>query len=251
MKKVKFGLKLWSTNKDTMPQAEDLINRGLFNYIELTPIPGTEITPFLSFNLPYIVHITTEHYGLNIADRNKRDLNLKTIENCILWADKLEAKYLILHPGYDGSIDYAINFLDEIQDKRILIENMPKIGITNESMLGYSPKQIKQLRGCKFGFCLDLNHAIKAAVSLKLDYKTYIRDFLKFNPDVFHISDGCLSHGKDEHLAPGEGEYDFKFLIQCVSSTPSKCVTLETPRNNLMSFEEDLNHLRKIKVFID
>jgi len=248
---VQFGLKLWSTNKDTMSQAEDLISRGLFDYIELTPIPGTEVTPFLSFDLPYIVHITTERHGLNIADRKKRYSNLKIIENCVLWADRLDAKYLILHPGYDGSIYNAVNFLDEIQDKRILIENMPKIGITDESMLGYSPKQIQQLMGCKFGFCLDFNHAIKAAVSLKLDYKAYIRDFLKLDPDVFHVSDGCLSHGKDEHLAPGEGDYDFKFLMQCISSLPSKYITLETPRNNLMSFQEDIDHLKKIKAFIE
>jgi endonuclease IV len=244
---MQFGLKLWSTNEDTMQQAENLIKKEFFHYIELTPIPGTEVTSFLSFNLPYIIHITTERYGFNIADRKKREFNLKTIENCIYWADQLDAKYLILHPGYNGPIKEVIDFLEDVSDKRILIENMPKIGITDELMIGFFPEQIRKLKGSKFGFCLDLNHAIKAAVSLKLDYRTYIRNFLELNPDVFHVSDGNLSHGKDEHLAPGEGEYDFTFLMQCISSMPSKYITLETPRKNLMSLEEDIANLRKIK----
>jgi len=246
---MNFGLKLWSTNHDTLPQAEQLIKYDVFQYIELTPIPGTEVTSFLSYDLPYTIHMTTERHGVNIANKEIRDFNLKTIQKCIEWADELKARYSVIHPGF-GTFKDAIEFLSHIDDKRILVENMPKIGIYDEKMIGYSPEEIEKLMDNRFGLCLDLNHAIKAALSLECDYKEFIQEFMKFKPVVFHISDGNLSHGKDEHLSIGEGGYNFDFLIQCLSYMPSKYITLETPRNNLMSFEEDLTNLKKIKSFI-
>ena len=66
---MNFGLKLWSINQSMLPQAEQLILDDIFQYIELTPIPGTELDAFLSYNLPYTIHITTEDHGLNIAER--------------------------------------------------------------------------------------------------------------------------------------------------------------------------------------
>ena len=246
--KIKIGLKLWSTNSNVLNEAKELIERGLFQYIELMPIPKTEILPFLDqlYNVPYIIHITTEKHGVNIADKNKEEYNLKTIDNCITWADKLNANYLILHPGF-GLIDNAIEFLNKIDDKRILIENMPKVGLNDENMIGYTPEQIENLVGDKFGLCLDLNHAIKAAVSLKRPYKEFIEEFLKLKPKMFHIADGKLNSEKDEHLNIGEGDYDFEFLMSCVKDAKSKCVTLETPRTKLNSLEEDLNNLEKLK----
>ncbi|MCM1987215.1 TIM barrel protein [Methanococcoides seepicolus] len=243
---MRFGLKLWSTNQDVMQKAADLIKQDVFQYVELTPIPNTDITPFLSYEIPYVIHITTERHGLNIADKQKEDFNLKIIDDCIQWADQLDAKYLILHPGF-GLIDDAMDFLSLIEDDRVLIENMPKVGLFDEQMVGYSPEQIERLMGSKFGLCLDLNHAVKAAVSLKLDYKLFIKDFLKLNPLMFHISDGNLNYEKDEHLAIGEGKYDSEFLMKCIESTPNKNVTLETPRSNLKSFDDDLKNLRLLR----
>ena len=242
--KIKFGLKLWSTNSKLLNEAKELIENGLFQYIELTLIPNTKIAPFLKTKtkVPYIIHITTEKYGVNIADKEKEEFNLKTIDNCIEWADKLDAKYLILHPGF-GLIGNAMKFLEMIEDKRILIENMPKVGLNNEKMIGYTPEQIKKLIDNKFGLCLDLNHVIKAAVSLRRPYKEFIKEFLRSNPKMFHISDGKLNNEKDEHLNIGEGDYDFGFLISCIKRSNSKYVTLETPRANSNSLKEDLKNL--------
>lgn len=251
---MKFGLKLWSTNQDTLTQAEQLIKDGLFQYIELTPIPNTKIDTFLSYDLPYTIHITTERHGVNIADKEKRNYNMEVINNCIEWADQLKARYLVLHPGF-GSLTSSIEFLRHVDDKRILIENMPKIGIYDERMVGYSPEEIESLMGKKFGFCLDLNHAIKAAISLKRDYIEFVQEFLKFKPFYFHISDGHLNHGKDEHLGIGDGEYDFRFVIHSMilgsKSNYIEYITLETPRLNLGTFDNDLLNLEKVKSFIE
>lgn len=247
---MNFGLKLWSTNQDMLPQAEKLIKDDVFQYIELTPIPDTEIDEFLSYDLPYTIHITTERHGVNIADKEKRDYNIKTIQNCIEWADQLKARYLVLHPGF-GKLDDAIEFLSYIDDKRILIENMPKIGIYDEKMVGYSPEEIEKLMDNRFGLCLDLNHAIKAAISLELEYMEFVNEFSKFKPFYYHISDGNLNNGKDEHLSIGEGDYDFEFLIRCINSNSERYITLETPRSNFRTFDNDLLNLEKVKSFIE
>lgn len=246
---MNFGLKLWSTNESTIETASELIEEGIFQYIELTPIPGTKIDPFLSYDVPYTVHITTERYGLNIAEPDKKDFNLELINNSLSWADQLNAEILVLHPGF-GKLQDAMEFLEIISDSRILIENMPKEGLNNEKMLGYSLIQIRELIGSKFGFCLDLNHAVKAALSLGIDYKSFVEDFFSLQPSYFHLSDGRLTNCYDEHLTIGDGEYDFDFFCSHLHLGKDNNITLETPRVNLMSFDEDLNNLRKLGSFL-
>ncbi|MDY6931781.1 MAG: TIM barrel protein, partial [Halobacteriota archaeon] len=194
-----------------------------------------------------VIHITTERQGVNIADLTKKKLNLKRINNCVEWADKLNAKYLILHPGY-GLVDDAIEFINDIKDRRFLIENMPKVGLDDEPMIGYKSEQMEELMDdTDMGFCLDLNHAAKAAVSLNTPYKEFIGELLKLRPKMFHISDGKLDNEKDEHLNIGEGDYDFEFLLKCINDNPSKLVTFETPRLDLKSFNEDIQNVKKLK----
>lgn len=245
---TKYGIKLWSINHNLLQEAKSLIKTGLFHYIELMVVPNTEIFPFLKIKVPYIIHITSERWGVNIADKKKKKFNLNLINQCIGWADTLGAKYLILHPGF-GLISNALEFLEKINDKRILIENMPKVGMNNEKMVGFLPEQIKKLTKDKFGFCLDFNHANKAAISLKKNYKKYVEDFLKLNPEMFHISDGTLDNEKDKHLNIGAGKYDFNFLEKCLAESNIEYVTMETPKTNLNSLEEDLKNIKKLKSF--
>jgi len=245
---INFGLKLWSTNTDLIEYAKKLIIGDIFQYIELTTIPNTRLEPFLDLAIPYIIHITTENHGLNIADPKIKDYNLDLINECICRADELEAKYLVLHPGY-GSLNDSLDFLDSIIDKRILIENMPKKGINDEEMIGYNPAQIKELIGNKFSFCLDLNHAIKAATSLNIDYKDLIEDFLELKPKLFHIADGRIDYEKDEHLNFGQGNYDLNYLMDIVKDYSRKntsYITLETPK---ISLEDDIKNLGILKKY--
>ena len=133
---MKFGLKLWSKNKDLIGEACKLINENFFHYVELFYVPGTEIKPFLDHNIPYIIHNSTERFGVNIGDKTKKEFNLKIINTCINWANKLNAKYIIQHADY-GSFEDAKNLLKEVHDERIVIENMPNAGINGEKMIGF------------------------------------------------------------------------------------------------------------------
>jgi deoxyribonuclease-4 len=243
---IKFGLKLWSTNANVLKEVRELLKERFFQYIELMPTPGTTITPFKKLDASYVIHVTTEDFGLNIADIKKKKSNLKIIQNNIEWANELNATDIILHPGY-GSLDVAVNFLNSIDDERILIENMPKIGIHNEKMIGYDSIQIEQLINNKFGFCLDLNHGIKASISLKKPYEKHIEELLSLAPKVFHISDGALNNEKDDHLHIGNGDYNFSFLLECIKKNKYRNVTLETPRD---SFKDDLRNLSLLQSFL-
>ena len=242
---MKFGLKLWSINTDLIDQAVHLINVKIFDYIELMVIPDSEIKPFL-IDVPYIIHIPHEKFGVNIGDPAAKEYTMQIINESITWADQLNAKYLILHAGH-GSMQHATDLLREVSDSRLLIENMPKVGLDGEAMIGYSPEQIKELIGdSNMGFCLDFGHAVKAAVSLGLDdYKEYVKGFMGLEPRMFHVSDGTLSEEKDEHLGIGEGEYDFGFLMGCVGEIGM--VTVETPRVMKKEMKEDRRNVIVLK----
>jgi deoxyribonuclease-4 len=245
MNNVNFGLKLWSINTNLIEQAIGLINEKVFDYIELFIVPGTQITPF-NIDVPYIIHIPHHAFGLNIGEASKKEYNLKTINESISWADVLGAKYLILHAGY-GYMEHAMDLLNELNDNRILIENMPKVGLDGQKMIGYSHKQMEELIGNNKGLCLDFGHAVKAALSLGEDYKEYIKKFLVFKPEVFHISDGTLTEEKDEHMNMGEGEYDFEYLSHCICRKSPSFVTMETPRSNKYSLSEDIRNVEFLK----
>ena len=243
---MKFGLKLWSINTDLIDQAVHLIHEKVFDYIELMVIPDSEITPFL-VDVPYIIHVPHEKFGVNIGDPAAKEYTLQMINESITWADQLNAKHLVLHAGH-GSMKHATYLLREVSDSRLLIENMPKVGLGGEAMIGYSPAQIEELiRDGDMGLCLDFGHAVKAAVSLVVDYKEYVKGFMGLEPRMFHVSDGILSEERDEHLGIGDGEYDLRFLMGFVSRSGSRLVTVETPRKVEGELGENVKNTYKLK----
>ena len=121
---------------------------------------------------------------------------------------------------------------------------MPKVGLGGETMIGYSPEQIKELIGDgDMGLCLDFGHTVKAAVSRGVDYKVYVKGFIGLEPRFFHAS--------DEHLGIGEGEYDLGFLMGCVKEmSANRLVTVETPRFNSNSLADDAHNCKYLKTLI-
>jgi deoxyribonuclease-4 len=240
---MQAGLKLWSTDTDLLPEALSHISAGRFCYIELMPVPGTCIDPFQAAGIPCIIHAPGDRFGMNIADRGCRELNHELFAMAAGWADDLSAPALILHPG-SGRMEEALRFLDETRDDRVVIENMPRRGIADEPMIGATRDEIRRLRGGRFGFCLDFNHAVKASLSLGLPSRAFIEDLLGEMPVLFHLSDSLLTDDRDEHLPLGAGEYDLRFFRGCISRSGNPRVTMETPRSR-RSLEEDLGNLER------
>ncbi|MBU4242495.1 MAG: hypothetical protein KKF52_04660, partial [Nanoarchaeota archaeon] len=86
-----------------------------------------------------------------------------------------------------------------------------------------------------------LSHAALSAPMLKVDYKKFVKSFMKLKPKYFHMCGGnVLKH--DDHHPLMEGNYDqnyFKSLL------PKKGrVILETP-HNVQKHIQDINFLKK------
>jgi len=247
MKSVKLGIKLWSSNKNLLNEAVSLVERGIFDYVELKVVPGTECKYFDKARIPYIIHASS---GINIADKNMEENNVEMIDLCLKWKKQLNAMYLVLHPDY-GSLNVAVKTLNRFCGEDILVENMPKIGINNEKMIGFNVEQMKKLLRNEFGFCLDINHAIKAAISCKKEYKVFIEDMLELKPILCHFSDGSLKGEKDEHLDIGKGEYDIKLLCGYIKRSSIEYLTMETPKSGDGSLEKDLDNVKKLRAIIN
>ena len=239
---MNYGIKLWSSNIHLLQKAIEQIKKGYYSFIEILVVPNTDITPFLNLDIPIVIHVAHEEFCINISNPSLKTQTLLAINEAIVWADKLNAKYIILHPGY-GSITNTKTFLTNISkysydstynDEKILIENMPRIGLNNEPMVGYSPKQMLYLlEDTNFGFCLDFGHAIKTAIHNHVDYLQFIKNFMRLNPNMFHLTDGYIDNDKDEHLELGTGNYELLSIISLIinhyNKRPENFITIETP----------------------
>ena len=226
-----------------MKDAERLVDEGIFDYVELLIDPKNPgITPFCQFDVEYVVHTPHENYGVDIGHPEQRDFTLKMIDYSLRCAEDLDAKTVILHAGTD-SMENAKKILSDLDDLRIVIENMPKVGINGEACLGYNSESMTSLTNGRFKICLDFGHAVKASIALKNDYRAVISDFMEMEPRLFHLSDGDLKSVKDNHLNLDEGAFDLKYFKSCVRKSRFKEITLETPRQNPKSLEEDLRNI--------
>lgn len=224
----KYGLKLWSTEYTSLHKAEVLIELGVFDYVELTRIPGTDVSLYMECNIPYTLHAAPDKESTDLGNPDKVDQNLRMIDDYLFWADSLNAEHIILHPG-GGNIDNIIAFLSLIKDRRILIENMPQHTDAGDPLIGYTPSQLKQLKSNHLGFCFDFSHAIKTAINNGAASWEIIAEFMNYEPDMFHISDGKYSIQRDEHLPIGEGDYDFALIKRVIEKSKSQNkVTIET-----------------------
>ena len=131
--------------------------------------------------------------------------------------------------------------------KPLALENMPKIGIRGEKLLGYDLNSLNIYfsRINYLEFCFDINHAIKAAISMKKDYISFIKEFLGFKkPILFHISGGNLSIEIDEHLSLEEGQYDLSEIKKILFNYDGNVnLTFETPRNYERKISDDLKNM--------
>jgi len=246
---IKYGIKLWTINKYCFPKAVKLYQDGLIDFVELYVVPDETFKNDLDIlrNMPVHIHAPHSLHNFNIFELDKEKIDLFQGQ-VIELADFFNSKYIILHAGIGNDPKIFRKNIAKIYDKRITIENNPKMGLNDKICFGYSYNQLKFIKEkCKLNICLDINHAIKSAVSEKKDYKKYIKDLFKLNPKICHISDGTLKIEKDEHLGIGDGDYDFNFLGKCLKESNIEYVTMETPNTDLNSLKEYLENLKKLK----
>lgn len=212
---MKIGLKLWSINTDAyLLEAERLHGEGVFGYIELYVVPGTNATIAEwkrlkdDHGIPFAIHAPHSQHGVNLADPAKKTSNLAAFAEVKDFADALGAGRIIAHGGVLGSIDEIIRQMKLIGDQRILIENKPYLPIdrSDRRLAGSTPDEIRRIMvEVNCGFCLDLDHMIAAANAHRADWREWFTAFLALHPSMFHLSDMQVDSEIDQHLHYGFG----------------------------------------------
>jgi len=254
----KFGLKLWSKNTNYIDSAIKLYDLGLYSYIELFAVPNSykEFVKFWqNLKIPYIIHAAHSMTGLNFAKREFFQNNVLLAKEAFDFANTLNAKFVIFHPGINGEIKETCYQINQLSNKNIidvnkaLIENKPYYGIVdNVTCVGSQPKEVEFIiKNTNIGFCFDIAHAIYSANAHKKDIFEFLNQFNKLEPKIYHVADGDFNGVLDEHKNIGHGNFDFKKILNLLSK--DSFVTLETKKNfqdNLKDFEQDINKLKLI-----
>ncbi|SKA92127.1 Endonuclease IV [Paucidesulfovibrio gracilis DSM 16080] len=246
------GLKLYSTNTDLLPDVRHAADVGLFSYVELYAVPGSYencAAHFQNFPLPVTIHGPHFGHGVNISHPDFFSKNVELIRDARLFADLFDSPWIILHGGFGGTVAEVVRQGALFEEPRLVIENVPKVGLDDQSCVGYTPEQVAIIAESQgfSGFVLDVGHAIYAANALKTDWKLFLQRFFQMNPVGFHLSDGDLSSVQDRHEGFGNGDFPLGEILQALPD--NAWVTIETPKDlsfGLRDFQRDMEKLRSI-----
>jgi len=245
------GLKLFSTNTDSIKTAREYHARKLIDYIELMVLPGTyrgTMRSWQGLEVPFIIHAPHGTYGFNLSDPDKRRHNAKVFDESRNFADRLDAEFIIVHPGLMGEAEETARQIRKIDESRIIIENKPFISLRQTKCVGWSPEEIRFImRETGIGFCLDIVHAVKAAYACGQDHNSFLNRFLALKPRVVHICDCKVKGCFDEHLNLGQGELDLCGIVgRSLKFSPKVKFTLEVPERSY----KKLNSYRKDRLIL-
>lgn len=234
---MRLGVKTFN-NKGFLEHFKDKVD-----FFEVMAIRTNNYDFLNEFSLPIVIHAEHQKFNVNFADKAKEKENLESINFALNLANKVKSSKIIVHPGMlnneTSSKEQAINFIKNLNDKRILIENLT---LPNE-YLGCSPEEIKELMTkTKKGFCLDINHAIESAISLKKDYIQFLKDFIKLKPYHYHLG-GQIIKEKKTHLPLKESDFDIKEIIRLFPKDAE--ITIETAID-IKNTEEDIILIKEI-----
>lgn len=240
--KIKLGLKAWSINTDLIKAAQREFENGKLDYVELFCIPGSFSKTWEKWSktsFPIIIHAPHSVTGLNFAQHEMMNQNAASVAESYRFADKLSSRYVIFHPGTDGTIEETKNQVLRFFDQRMLIENKPFLGIDGTRCIGSTPAEIKQLCDeTNVKFCLDFGHAISSANSHKKEPISMIKDFMIIKPVMLHLTDGDYQSEVDSHFMYGKGNFPLKEIAKLIP--PGALVTNEATREHPDSIDEYL-----------
>lgn len=192
------------------------------------------IESFQGLNAPVMV-FHTEHmlFGVNAADRKKREHNMEAVRFAQEMADQFGSRFIIVHPGIKGdmySMDNIIDFFKDLDDKRIITENMPYIGDfkgLDLETFGRLPEEMRIItKSAGIGFCLDFEHMWAASFGYNMDPVELAREFIGMRPAMYHMADSIMGRNTDSHLNIGDGDADIRLYKSMIPDTAM--ISLET-----------------------
>ena len=252
---MKFGLRLLSTDNETyIWEVPKLFENKGFDYIELRVIPDTldkiKYWKILkeNHNVPFVLHAPFSSLGVNLSEESKFEHNKKMYEQTKTYMQELDAEYMVVHGGVEGSIEETVRQLNLINPPNMLIENKPSTppGNPNIKCRGAIIEEINFIReNHPCDFCLDIAHAICTANQIGKNPYEYLAEFQKLKPRAYHISDNPINSDYDGHHNLGKGEYDFEKIFKIIDT--DKNITLETPKNSDFSLDYFDNEVKFLK----
>lgn len=218
------------------------------DFFEIMAMQKNDYSFLRNFSLPIVIHAEHQYFGVNPADISKKEENLKSINFARKLADMTNAKKIIVHPGVvekgnkNHSIKNSINLFNEINDERILIENLPRIQGPNEISLCSNPNKIKKLmKKTNAKFCFDINHHLKCLKKFNGKYN-FIKKYIKLNPAHYHIG-GQKIVEKKEHICLENSELDLKKILSYYPDNAE--ITLET-EVDIVKVDKDVEIIRNV-----
>jgi endonuclease IV len=216
------------------------------DFFEIMAVQGNDYSFLKNFSLPMVIHAEHQGFGMNPADLTKRKQNLKSVNFARKIADLAKAKKIIVHPGEiesgnnNCSLENSINFFNELNDERIIVENLPsKLNLTR---LCENPNEIKEfMERTKTGFCFDVNHSINNLRILDRDY-SFVKEYLQLNPTHYHIG-GQRFGDYTAHFCFANSDLDIKKVLNYYPNDAE--ITLET-EVDIRKTEEDVKTIKKI-----
>ncbi len=248
---IKYGLKIWTTNKPYFEEASRLFKAGKVDFAELYIVPDSFELEELKVlkEMPIVIHSTHFEHNFNVFGLNSEKIKLFKTQ-VVKTADFLKSQFIILHPGIGDSQEIFKKKVKGIYDKRILIENMPKIAFGGEVCFGHSAEQLNFIRKCGFDICFDFAHAIPSAFSQNLNYKDFIKPLIEtLQPFYFHISGGWRNSQEDEHLNLFEGDFDLNWIKKALTDLAQDkeiYLVFEVPKNK-NNLENDIKNINYFK----
>jgi len=194
---MKIGVKTYG-EKDIHEYLDNKVD-----FFEVMAVQGRNYSCLTGFSVPIIIHAEHRGFGANPADISRREQDIKSLNFARKIADYVNANKIIVHPGViekgnkNCNLENAVNFFKEINDGRILIENLPFH--KNEISLCQITDEIKYfIQETNMLFCFDINHAIASFGQINGDFN-FIEKYLELNPAHYHIGGQNLKTMED-HL---------------------------------------------------
>ena len=246
---MKIGLKIFE--KKDLEEIRPLLNK--IDFLEVMAIETNDYSFLKDVKLPLIIHCEHQRWGINFANAMSFVKNRNALRFAIELADDYNAKFIVVHPGFNEKGFCAVNnishFLSNFKDERILVENHPEVDEGYKEIYGVSLGDLSKITEiAKKGFCLDFEHAAITAKHRGEDIIKFIQELMKLEPQYFHICN-CkfgkktnLVDGIKNHLPLSKGDLPITKIKELIPK--GAWILLETG-HNIEEHAKDIEFLRK------
>jgi len=219
------------------------------DFFEIMAAQKNDYSFLRKFSLPIVIHAEHSGFGINYADISKKEENIKSISFAMKLADKVNAGKIIVHPGLierknkNYSEKNAIDFIKELNDRRILIENLHgSENLKNTYSLCRKSGEVKKfMKKTNTKFCFDINHALACIKNFNENYN-FMKKYVKLNPAHYHLG-GQSIKDKQTHLCFEKSDLNLREVFRYLPKDAEITLEVET---DIKKVEKDIDIIKKV-----